>query len=79
MQGVVLRDLPWAQGLDDFWQACGTGVNGSFHSVNGTPLINLTRFPDSKSSSAAVCCCSSRTTAARATVTRAQLESGGVS
>ena len=33
-------------GLDDFWQACGTGVNGSFHDYAGNPLINLTRFPN---------------------------------
>ena len=33
-------------GLDDFWQACGTGVNGSFHDYAGDPLINLTRFPN---------------------------------
>ena len=33
-------------GLDDFWQACGTGVNGSFHDYEGNPLINLTRFPN---------------------------------
>ncbi len=35
-------------GIDDGWQACGTGVNGSFHDKNGEPLINLTRFPDMK-------------------------------
>lgn len=33
-------------GLDDNWQACGTGVNGSFHSADGTPLVNTERFPD---------------------------------
>ena len=36
-------------GLDDNWQACGTGVDGSFHAADGTPLINLTRFPSMKS------------------------------
>ena len=33
-------------GLDDNWQACGTGFNQSFHDKNGNPLINTTRFPD---------------------------------
>ncbi len=33
-------------GIDDGWQACGTGFNGSFHDEQGRPLINLTRFPD---------------------------------
>lgn len=33
-------------GIDDGWQACGSGFNGSFHDAAGKPLINLTRFPD---------------------------------
>jgi hypothetical protein len=33
-------------GIDDGWQACGTGINGSFHDKEGKPLINKTRFPD---------------------------------
>ena len=33
-------------GIDDCWQSCGAGVNGSFHSPQGTPLINHTEFPD---------------------------------
>jgi len=33
-------------GIDDGWQACGAGVNHSFHNASGYPLINLTRFPD---------------------------------
>ena len=35
-------------GLDDNWQACGTGVKGSFHDANGNPLINQTTFPNMK-------------------------------
>lgn len=35
-------------GLDDAWQACGTGYNGTFHDANGKPLVNLTRFPNMK-------------------------------
>ena len=33
-------------GLDDAWQDCGAGVNGSFNAADGTPLINKQRFPD---------------------------------
>ena len=36
-------------GIDDGWQACGTGFNHSFHDANGRPLVNLTRFPSIKS------------------------------
>ena len=32
--------------LDDGWEACGAGVNGSYHSPTGEPLVNTTRFPD---------------------------------
>ena len=32
-------------GIDDGWQACGAGVNHSFHNATGYPIINLTRFP----------------------------------
>lgn len=32
-------------GLDDNWQACGEGYEGSFHDLDGNPLINKTRFP----------------------------------
>ena len=32
-------------GLDDNWQDCGAGVNGSFHASDGTPLINTKTFP----------------------------------
>ena len=35
-------------GLDDFWQDCGAGVNGSFHSKSGDPLIDTHRFPSMK-------------------------------
>lgn len=35
-------------GLDDNWQSCGEGVNGSFHDAAGRPLINPSRFPDMK-------------------------------
>lgn len=32
-------------GLDDGWQACGTGAGGSFHNSSGWPLVNSSRFP----------------------------------
>ena len=35
-------------GLDDNWQACGAGVDGSFFDANGNPLINTATFPDMK-------------------------------
>lgn len=45
--GVSLTSLGYRfVGLDDFWQACGTGVNQSFHDAAGKPLVNKTRFPD---------------------------------
>lgn len=44
-----LADLGYTDvGLDDGWQACGAGVNGSFHDADGHPLINTTAFPDMK-------------------------------
>jgi alpha-galactosidase len=33
-------------GIDDGWQACGAGINGSAHDADGLPLVNNTRFPD---------------------------------
>eukprot|EP00440_Ansanella_granifera_P071257 gb/GFBE01077339.1/.p1 GENE.gb/GFBE01077339.1/~~gb/GFBE01077339.1/.p1 ORF type:complete len:440 (+),score=80.99 gb/GFBE01077339.1/:1-1320(+) len=44
-----LLELGYSQvGLDDAWQACGAGVNRSFHNESGYPIINTTRFPDMK-------------------------------
>ncbi len=41
-----MLDLGYSDcGLDDAWQACGAGVNGSFHDAAGNPLVNLQRFP----------------------------------
>ena len=49
-QHTSLASLGYATaGLDDAWQACGTGVNNSFHDINGTPLPNTTTFPNLKS------------------------------
>ena len=45
-EGVSLLSLGFERvGLDDAWQACGQGVNGSFHTATGRPIINTTRFP----------------------------------
>jgi alpha-galactosidase len=35
-------------GVDDGWEACGDGVNGSFHDASGTALVNSSRFSDVK-------------------------------
>lgn len=46
-RGVSLLSLGYEfVGLDDGWQACGTGVNGSFHDARGDPLIDNRKFPD---------------------------------
>ena len=42
-----LAALGYAQAsLDDAWQACDTGVNRSFHDIDGNPLIDLKLFPN---------------------------------
>ena len=33
-------------GVDDGWQACGTGAGGGFHNASGYPLVDTTKFPD---------------------------------
>ena len=49
-----LADLGYGRvGLDDGWQACGTGYapaghKPSFHTQDGTPLINASIFPSLK-------------------------------
>ena len=49
-----LRSLGFSDiGIDDGWQACGAGVNGSWHDATGTPLVNETLFPDMASMTAA--------------------------
>ena len=52
MDGVQksLADLGYTDvGLDDNWQACGTGENGTqFHDTAGNPLVNKSLFPDFK-------------------------------
>ena len=44
---LSLADLGFSSvGVDDGWEACGAGVNGSFHDAAGNPMINTTSFPD---------------------------------
>ena len=33
-------------GIDEGWEGCGLGVNGTVHYVNGTPAVDPQRFPD---------------------------------
>ena len=41
-----LHDLGYSSiGLDDGWQACGHGVNGSYHDEHGDPLVDKSKFP----------------------------------
>eukprot|EP00039_Didymoeca_costata_P022590 m.4798 g.4798 ORF g.4798 m.4798 type:complete len:623 (+) comp3107_c0_seq1:61-1929(+) len=47
MKNQSLVNLGYVQAnLDDAWQACGTGVNHSFHDADGNPLFNLHAFPN---------------------------------
>merc|ERR1719401_2150442 len=44
-----LADLGYVSvGLDDGWQHCRGGVNGSFHDAEGNPLIDTRKFPSMK-------------------------------
>ena len=44
-----LADLNYSRiGLDDSWQDCGAGVNGTFHSAAAVPLVKNTTFPSLK-------------------------------
>jgi alpha-galactosidase len=46
---VSLCDLGYCSaGIDEGWEGCGLGVNGTQHYVNGTPAVNPTTFPDMK-------------------------------
>lgn len=46
---VSLCDLGYcAVGIDEGWEGCGEGVNGTQHYANGTPATNNVLFPDMK-------------------------------
>jgi len=45
-QTVSLADVGYAAaGIDEGWEGCGKGVNGTQHDAQGNPVIN-TKFPD---------------------------------
>eukprot|EP01045_Picozoa_sp_COSAG04_P017545 COSAG04_NODE_1559_length_6350_cov_13.193827_1_plen_210_part_00 len=35
-------------GIDEGWAKCGAGVNGSFHTIGGAPIVDTEKFPDLK-------------------------------
>jgi hypothetical protein len=41
-------------GMDDNWQGCGLGVNGSFHDARAVPLWDLKEFPNVTQMNAAI-------------------------
>jgi alpha-galactosidase len=46
-RGAGLHDVGYQfANLDDGWQACGQGVNGSFHDANGYPIMDPVKFPN---------------------------------
>mmetsp|Transcript_25776 Transcript_25776/g.41677 ORF Transcript_25776/g.41677 Transcript_25776/m.41677 type:complete len:430 (-) Transcript_25776:2525-3814(-) len=47
--GVSYSDLGYTSvGLDDNWQMCKAGVNGTFHDERGNPIIDRAKFYDMK-------------------------------
>ena len=47
--GVSLKSLGYdLVGIDEGWEGCGLGVNGTQHYVNGTPAVDTKKFPDLK-------------------------------
>jgi hypothetical protein len=47
---VSLADVGYSSvGIDEGWEGCGQGVNGTQHDAHGNPVINTYRFPDMKS------------------------------
>jgi alpha-galactosidase len=44
---VSLAELGYdSVGIDEGWEGCGEGVNGTQHDAQGNPLANKRRFPD---------------------------------
>ena len=37
-----------SMGIDEGWEGCGQGINGTQHTASGDPVINNARFPDMK-------------------------------
>ena len=47
--GDSLLDLGYSSvGIDEGWEGCGSGVNGTQHDASGTPVIHTPSFPDMK-------------------------------
>ena len=52
-RGISLLQAGYTSlGLDDGYQACGEGINGSFHTASGYPVIDRSKFPDMKAMTA---------------------------
>jgi len=35
-----------SMGIDEGWEGCGQGINGTQHAANGNPVIDTAKFPD---------------------------------
>ena len=47
--GPSLLALNYSEvGIDDGWQKCHAGVNGTFHDANGFAIWDVVKFPDAK-------------------------------
>lgn len=47
--GESLASLGYADvGIDEGWEGCGEGVNGTQHDASGAPVIHAPSFPDMK-------------------------------
>ena len=45
--GASLKNLGYdLVGIDEGWEGCGKGVNGTQHYTNGTPVVDTQKFPD---------------------------------
>ena len=46
---ISLADVGYSSvGIDEGWEGCGYGVNGTQHDTDGNPVINTWRFPNMK-------------------------------
>jgi alpha-galactosidase len=47
--GPSLLSLNYSEiGIDDGWQQCGAGVNGTFHDAHGHAIWDTAKFPDAR-------------------------------
>ena len=48
-EGISLASLGYDMvGIDEGWEGCGQGAHHTQHYANGTPAVNLAKFPDLK-------------------------------